>query len=607
MSTGRQLLFGLLALVSTVSAQLPTARLLTIFPVGGKIGSTGEVTVAGVDLDDASALTFSHSNITAAVTTNGGKFAVSIATNVPPGIYEARVIGRYGISNPRAFVVGDLDEVMEKPNDTIETAMEVSLGTTVNGRADANSVDYFKFQATNSQRVVIVCEAGKIDSRMDPSLILYGNSGRELKQSRRGGVLEFTAAKDGQYMLKVHDFLFGGGNEHFYRMTVRGGEDTLKRELQPDANDKAEQAPMINPPCEVAGQFYPGGDVDWYSFVAKKGDVYWVEVFSHRLGLPTDPMLVIQDQELNDSEANVGGPEFKTSSLDPVGRFEAKEDGTNRIQVRDLFNRTVSDPRHVYRLVIRKETPDFQLIAMPQGPPPKKDTREAFVWSAVARRGETIPIKVLALRRDGFKGEISVQATELPPGVSSSEAIIAGDKNSSVLLLTATEAATNWAGTISVVGKASVGTRTAKAATVLWNVGDYNTEPVRSRLTDTFALGVCDELAPISIQAEAVEAPASGKVSIPLKVTRRGEFTEAFKVKAQGIAALDSLKEIEIKEKGTNATLELDLTQQKLSPGTQSFYLQGQTKGKYKTKDVTITVYSAPITLKVAPPQTASK
>jgi len=128
---------------------------------------------------------------------------------------------------------------------------------------------------------------------------------------------------------------------------------------------------------------------------------------------------------------------------------------------------------------------------------------------------------------------------------------------------------------------------------------------------------VCDDVAPLTIAAtetKPYEVPASGKLSIPLSVIRRGEFNEAFKLKAGGVAALESLKEIEVKEKGTNATVELDLSQQKLSQGAYCFYLQGQTKGKYrdpaqkdKTKDVTITVFSAPIRLKVSPPQTAQK
>src|SRR4030095_13670640 len=98
-------------------------------------------------------------------------------------------------------------------------------------------------------------------------------------------------------------------------------------------------------------------------------------------------------------------------------------------EVRDFFSRVTADPRNNYRLVVRKETPDFDLIAMPQGTPPKKDAREAQIWSCVLRRAETVAIKVIALRQDGFKGDISVQAADLPPGVASAELVIAGDKN----------------------------------------------------------------------------------------------------------------------------------------------------------------------------------
>ena len=613
MSTSHTFLLALwvAATPACLWAQLPTARLLTIFPAGGKAGSACEVTVTGVDLDDARGISFSHSNIIATVQTNGaGRFSVSIGTDVASGIYDARVIGRFGVSNPRRFVVGDLEEVTEKDNDASTNAMAIAVGTTVNGRAAANEVDHFKVYARTGQRVAMACEAGTIDSRMEPSLVLYDDRQRELKQCRRGGRLEFLATKDGDYVLKVHDFLFAGGNEHFYRLTVREAqEETVKHQQE------RYEAEALKAPCEVQGTFYPAGDVDRYAFDTKKGETWWVEVFSHRLGWPTDPLLLINDQEFNDID-NIGGVEFRTSSRDAIGRFEAKEDGTTcRIQVRDLFNQTVDDPQRAYRLVVRKETPDFDLVAIPQGPPPKKDSREALMWPCVLRRGETTPIKVIALRQDGFKGEISVHATDLPAGVGSSELVIAGDKNSGVLLVTASETATNCAGAIAIVGKSSVGTHVGSAATVIWNVPDYNNEPVRSRLAESFTLAVCDELVPITVaaaEAKTYEAPASGKLAIPIQVTRRGEFTEAFKMKAHGVSALDSLKEIEIKEKATNATVELDLSQQKLSPGSYSFYLQGQTKGKYanpvdkKTKELTLTVYSRPIMVKVSAPQTAS-
>ena len=35
------------------------------------------------------------------------EFTVTIAADVPPGIYDVRAVGTFGVSNPRSFVVGD--------------------------------------------------------------------------------------------------------------------------------------------------------------------------------------------------------------------------------------------------------------------------------------------------------------------------------------------------------------------------------------------------------------------------------------------------------------------------------------------------------------------
>jgi hypothetical protein len=45
--------------------QLPTARLNSVFPAGGKAGSSVEVTITGVDLEQADKLLFTHAGITA--------------------------------------------------------------------------------------------------------------------------------------------------------------------------------------------------------------------------------------------------------------------------------------------------------------------------------------------------------------------------------------------------------------------------------------------------------------------------------------------------------------------------------------------------------------
>src|SRR2546425_2795566 len=209
---------------NSLLAQLLLARLLTVFPPGAKVGSQFEVALTGVDLDEANQLCFSHPGITAKQKmgeTNGlpeaNRFIVTIATNVTPGVYEARVVGRFGISNPRSFVVSDLPEaIAPTTNSSPANAAAIPLGTIINGHSEANAFSFYKFIARKGQRILIECQAREIDSRMDAALILYDAAGKELQRNRTGGLLDFEARADGENRLKLYDFLFRGGDEYFY-------------------------------------------------------------------------------------------------------------------------------------------------------------------------------------------------------------------------------------------------------------------------------------------------------------------------------------------------------------------------------------------------------
>src|SRR5438552_10259560 len=161
------LLFLLMVLAGRESllGQMPVVRLFTVFPAGGRVGSQFEVSLTGADLDEANQLHFSHTGITAKQKvgeTNGlpeaNTFLVTIATNVTPGVYEARVVGRFGISNPRSFVVSDLPEaIAPTTNSSPASAAAISLGTIINGHAEANGFAFYKFTAKKGQRILVEC------------------------------------------------------------------------------------------------------------------------------------------------------------------------------------------------------------------------------------------------------------------------------------------------------------------------------------------------------------------------------------------------------------------------------------------------------------------
>jgi len=228
-----------LALARHASAQLPSPRLTAIFPPGGQAGATVDVTLSsGADLDEAGQLLFSHPGITATQKTAdpapyqsgpqpvAGQFQVAIAPDVPPGVYEARAVGVFGLSTPRAFVVGDHPELNEaEPNNEPSQAQPLPINAVVNGTADGEPSDFYRFEGRAGQTLVIDCWAYRIDSRMDATLVLSNASGQELARSRDEQGLDprvvFRVPADGVYLMRVFDYTFQGGADYFYRLSAR--------------------------------------------------------------------------------------------------------------------------------------------------------------------------------------------------------------------------------------------------------------------------------------------------------------------------------------------------------------------------------------------------
>ncbi|MFA6545629.1 MAG: hypothetical protein WCS99_14520 [Limisphaerales bacterium] len=689
-----------LASALAATAQLPQPKLFTVFPPGAKSGSAVDVAVTGVELDEIQ-LRFNHPGITARALAAANQFSVSVTADVPPGAYEARALGHFGLSNPRTFVVGTLTELAEKAgNNSPETAREIPLDCVVNGRTDSQAADYYKLTVKKGQRILADCASRELDSRASDALLLLSPDGRELERARLGGLIDHTAAADGTVILSLHDFVYRGGAEYFYRLTVTTGPqiefafppavepgrqgkvmlfgrnlpggtpsqvsvngkllEQLSVDITPPADALARQrlattlfigggtagidgfehrvraangtlsnpalitfadapvvteiepnnspgkAQKVSPPVTIAGQFATPGDRDWFAFDAKKGDVFWLEVTSHRLGLPTAPMVVIQKtvkdgkggetfadvQELAEPAANLGGPEFNTEHRDPSGRFEAKEDGSFRLGIRDNFGRTVASPRHTYLLTLRREKPDFRLVIEPDAAPTKKNPNDVVASASSLWRGEMLPLKVVVLRRDRFKEDIDVTVSGLPAGVHAVPLRIPSASNSISLFLAAKDDAPAGFGEVKIIGTAKVGdtqlVREARLTTVNWDLAaDSNvSDAPQTRLARSLPVAVTDrESAPLRFAMEAklpLETCVFGKLLIPVNFTRQTDFKSDVKLKVAGNKELEKTPELAGGEKTKSIQLVLNLAEQKLPPGQHTFWLQTNAKGKMR-------------------------
>src|SRR6266545_2235162 len=216
-------LLALLLLASSVRADLPSPRFDRVTPLGASAGSTVEVEVLGADIEEATKLLFDHPGITAKHVKDR-KFAVTVAADVPAGTYDARLVGKYGVTNPRLFAVSrGLTEVTEKgPNEDRESAQQVSVNCVINGNSKQGKEAVFRFTAKKGQRVVAECFAQRLDSQLDANLLLTDAEGKQLAlygdYAGKDSLVEFIAAKDGDFFVTINDLSFRGG--HPYRLVI---------------------------------------------------------------------------------------------------------------------------------------------------------------------------------------------------------------------------------------------------------------------------------------------------------------------------------------------------------------------------------------------------
>lgn len=633
-------------------AQLPLAELYNLSRSGGQVGSEFELrTVSGVNLDEVTSLRWSDPRIESTLLTDDplpwteerlprfGNFLIRLPDDLPPGRYEVRTVGRHGVSNSRAFLASRLPDLFPEQNSRSRDApVALPRDVRLHGQTNVTATDYFALQLAAGRRIRIDLLAQQLESRLIGQLSLISPTGQVVASVRGADDVDprlvVAIEQDGDYLLAVRDFLYRGGDDYYYQLCLQDDAraiehiaaaaelleghrfpgrvpprwhpsalilaDDGRRFAEPvQTIDDAAQAPSLSVGCRVVGVFDTDNPEDEYSLEIREQEDVAVEVFSQRLGEPTDSIVWIERRQdssaegmawdavaASDDSQTGGDPVVRVSSRDPLAVFTPSKLGTYRVRLRDLDAGEGLGVRQNYWLDVRQARPDFSLVAY--RPCPVVDVSQSRPIGTHLWRGGAEAIRVVAVRRDGWTGPIEASVANLPEGVACAPATIAANQTEVQLTLAADPEAPAWIGALQVVGRGvyrgEVYERPAVAATIARGPGGTRGF-VRSRLATELILSVSDvDTSPLFVElgnGEPLQARRGTTASLPIKLTRRDGGREGFLIRARNMPPGVEGADVMIPAEANESKIDLVVPAAAV-PGRYSMWLQAEVPLTFK-------------------------
>lgn len=347
----------------------------------------------------------------------------------------------------------------------------------LNGQVLPGSVDRYTFEALKGERLVIEANARLLVPYLADAVPGWFQAVVAVKDEKGNPVayadhygfeqdpaVQFDVPKDGKYTLEIHDALYRGREDFVYRVTVGeipfltsvyplGGHSGQSANLQalgwnlastsipfmpaaganavsvPSAAGDLASHPMpfvttdlpevfakpnigkpasaqgLRTPVVVNGRISKPGESQVFCIEGKAGTSLVAEVWARRLGSPMDSVLTLTDSSgkviafNDDTDDRAVG--MVTHQADSYFMVSLPHDGSYFLTLRDA--QQGGGLQYGYRLRVSPPLPDFELRIVPS--------------SVRIRPGGTVAVSVVAIRRDGFAGEIALKLLNAPKGV----------------------------------------------------------------------------------------------------------------------------------------------------------------------------------------------
>lgn len=216
------------------------------------------------------------------------------------------------------------------------------------------------------------------------------------------------------------------GFDNSILLPVGEGPESMERE----PNDVTAEANRLEVPCAVTGCIDKAADEDRFSFAAKKGESFLLEVQSATLGFPLDAWFKIENPKGKELAKN-----DDSGGADPKLEWTAPEDATFVAAVGNMLHRGGAE--YLYRFSLRRAVAALKVNV----------SETAFTITP----GKTNELKVTVKRLHGFKESLTVSVRGLPAGLEAEPVDVPEKRGDVTMKLIASPEAKPFSGLIQII------------------------------------------------------------------------------------------------------------------------------------------------------------
>lgn len=153
---------------------------------------------------------------------------IAVGSDVLPGEYPLRLLSPSGVSDLKTLHISPYPQSQEaEPNNSMEEAQSVELGTTIHGIVEEGDVDLFRVTLKKGQRLSAeVVGIRNTQYVFDSRIAVLNESGEELTSNDdcpllyQDPMMSFLAPTDGTYFVQIREAAFGGDLDSVYQLHI---------------------------------------------------------------------------------------------------------------------------------------------------------------------------------------------------------------------------------------------------------------------------------------------------------------------------------------------------------------------------------------------------